>query len=355
MKNHLLFYLLFFSTFFWARETMAQDEELDSLLNYYLRSDSLLLNELEAELAGDSITIFDLIDSLMATDYRFSQLSLRVGYTSNITNAGRNFGLQQYGFSTGITYYNKTGLFGDLSGFWNSEISPHYNPTITTLGYIGNINPKWNYSLSYDHFFYHHAQTDENGYELYFPLTNSLNASSYYDISLLTIGTDYSYLFGQESAHRIRGYLSLNLRTKKKIGFIDRMVFLPTASILLGNQKIYYMSENYRYSYEESLKIVRNMIGRTNFSRLWRNKREILFMMADEVMKDNVILQEDSENVFGIMNYSLSAPIFLYMGKFSVTLSYHLNIPVALPGEDLNLDPNSYFGCSVMYNIPFIK
>ena len=37
----------------------AQDAEYDSLLNYYLESDSILLDQLEFELAADSLDILD--------------------------------------------------------------------------------------------------------------------------------------------------------------------------------------------------------------------------------------------------------------------------------------------------------
>ena len=49
----------------------SQDSEYDSLLNYYLESDSILLDQLEFELAADSLSILDLIDSILYSDFRF--------------------------------------------------------------------------------------------------------------------------------------------------------------------------------------------------------------------------------------------------------------------------------------------
>jgi hypothetical protein len=92
---------------------------------------------------------------------------------------------------------------------------------------------------------------------------------------------------------------------------------------------------------------------------LWRNNRNRyleLEKLTYEQNKDQFIDYEiTSNNVFGIMNYSLSAPFYFYVNNFTFALSYHYNIPVALPGEDLNLEPNSYIGATLMYNIPFIK
>lgn len=337
----------------------AQESEYDSLLNYYLQSDSVLLDQLEIELASEELTILDLIDSILETDFRFSQLSLRIGYTSNITYAGRNFGVDQQGLNAGVSYYHKTGLFADISGYWNSHIEPNYNPTITTLGYFGSLTKKWTYTVSYDHYFYQTPGDDEL---VYYPLTNSLNASTYVELGKFTIAGDYSFLFGQENAHRARANLMYSF-SKKKLGFIDRFVFMPTASILMGNADIYqiapvYPEANLKTRYEIRQKMFEEY-GKARVNYLWHNNREIYLELEKEtynLYKDDFVDYEIiSNNVFGIMNYSLSAPFYFYINNFTVALSYHYNIPVALPGEDLNVTPNSYIGASLIYNIPFMK
>ena len=336
----------------------AQDSAYDSLLNYYLKSDSILLNQLEFELASDSIDILDLIDSLLTGDFRFSQLSLRIGYTSDITYAGRNFGIQQFGFGTGISYYHKTGLFGDVSGYWNSNLQPAYNPTITTFGYFGSITTKWTYTLSYDRFFYN-LPDDEL---IYYPLNNTLNTSTFLELGDFTLSGDYSYLFGDEEAHRVRGNVMFNV-TKSGMGFIDRFVFMPTASILLGSSYIYNVTPIYpainlqtRYDVRQ---IMFNLYDENVIRWLWRNNREKYLELErqtfDEYRDQLIEYDITTNNVFGIMNYTLSAPFYLYIDNFTFALSYHYNIPVALPGEKLSLEPNSYAGISAIYNIPFKK
>ena len=128
--------ILFLILLGYTSEIVAQEDSYDSLLNYYLTSDSLLLDELELYLAADSTDIFDLIDSLLETDITYSQLSVRLGYTSDISYAGRTFGFNQFGLTGGVSYYHKTGLFGDVSGYWNSNLDPSYNPTIALLSNI---------------------------------------------------------------------------------------------------------------------------------------------------------------------------------------------------------------------------
>ena len=293
------------------------------------------------ELAADSLDILDLIDSLLSTDLRFSQLSLRFGYTSDITYAGRNFGIQQYGFGTGISYYHKTGFFADVSGFWNSNIKPSYNPTIATLGYLGTFTNKWTYTLSFDHFFYNEIDEDL----IYYPITNSVNASTYLELGKLTLAGEYSYLFGEEDAHRVRGNIMLNL----------------TASILLGSSYVYQINPIYpiinlqtRYDIRQ---IMFDQYGESEIRQLWRNNRERYIeieKLTYSQNKDQLIDYEIiSNNVFGIMNYTLSAPCYFYIDNFTFAFSYHFNIPIALPGEDLTIEPNSYAGATIIYNIPF--
>ncbi len=360
MKNFTrLFILPGIVLFFLSPEAWSQtDDEYDSLLNYYLKKDSILLNEIEIQLAGDSLDIFDLIDSLINKDYRISQLTLRTGYTSDITYAGRNFGISQYGINAGLAYYHKTGLFADLSGYWNSDLNPSYNPTITTIGYMGNILTNWTYTLSYDHYFY----TESKDELTWYPLTNSLNATSYYELWHFTLSADYSFLFGEQNAHRARLGLFYTF-AKNNWGFIDRFVIMPTATILLGNAEIYQVTPVYPEMNLETRIEIRQIMFREygeDFVRfLWRRHRDkylrlekLTYNQFQDELTDYVVT---SDNVFGIMNYSFSIPVYLYINDFTVALSYNYNIPVALPGENLDLDPNSYVGVALLYNIPFRK
>ena len=92
---------------------------------------------------------------------------------------------------------------------------------------------------------------------------------------------------------------------------------------------------------------------------LWRNDREkyrqlekLTFSNHEAEFTEYEILTED---VFGLMNYTFSLPLYFYVKNFTFALSYHYNIPVALPGEELSLEPNSYAGVTLIYNIPFTK
>jgi hypothetical protein len=314
----------------------SQDYDLDSLIKETLAYDSLLLEEL----AQDSLSIIDLIDSLIKGKFKFSSLMIRAAYTSNIMNAGRDFGINQYGFSVGASYYHKTGLFGDLTSYWNSDVDPHINPTTVTFGYMGSILPKWSVIASYEHFFY----TQNDSYDgILYPITDALNASTYLDLKHFSFGVDYSFMFGHETAHRIRPNMYGIIRIKTK-GFINEINIFPSASLLLGNAMIYYLDENY-----SQLQSMLHQHGINDFQQ-FRKRRPRL---AQYLITNYATYEERTENVFGIMNYSLSLPIMFRMNRFTLSTRYYINFPVALPGEEIDLSPNSYFNVYLLYSIPF--
>jgi hypothetical protein len=311
----------------------GQEENVDSLLQATMDSDSLLL----ADLALDSLTILDLIDSLIAADFRFSSLVIRAGYISDILNAGRDFGFNQYGLSGGFSYYHKTGFFGDLTAYWNSDTEPNFGPAIISLGYMGNLMTRWNLITNYEHYFYKNI---ENGNEAYYPLTESLNLTTYYDLDFISFGFDYTFLFGEETAHRVRPYVFSTIRFRN-VGFIDEISLIPSVSVLFGNQNIYYMDGNY-----SKLRYLIRRYGLRSVLRMYRNNSEFI---------ESLLPQEDFSNVFGLMNYSFSIPLNFKFGNLLISAGYFLNLPVALPGETIDESANHYFNLMAIYFIPFGK
>lgn len=311
-------------------------DEFDSLLQEYALLDSLLLEEI----GSDSAALFSLIDDLINEDYLKSQFTLRAGYTSNITNAGRNFGIQQYGLNAGVAFYHKSGIYADVAGYYNSDQKPKYNTTILALGYMGLIGKHWNYFISYDRFIYHESEQEEIIIE--YPLRNSLNSSINYNIKGFTLGTDYSFMFGDETSHRIRLNLGYSYWTKK-VWIFDHIGINPNVSMLAGNQNITSIVFNQEIAKRNSKELIQQ-IGRRRFRDLWENNRKLLIFLLSE---------EQTNNVFGIMNYSLFVPVTFRVKNTSLMLNYSLNLPVALPGEEgLDTSPNSYVSATLLFGIP---
>lgn len=311
-----------------VNEVKAQQVNTDSLLNMYLKQDSLTLNEL----LRDSISLLDLIDSLLNTDIRLSLLSIRTSYTSNVVNAGRDFGFEQYGLSGGVSYYHKSGLFGDITGYWNSDSDPKYNLTVLGAGYMNNLSPAWDYTMTYDYYLFH------EGDSIKLPLNQSIGLTTYFDLKFISPGVDYTFYFGDEIAHRIRPAVYSTIRIKN-IWFLDDISFYPGVSMLFGNQKIITLNENY-----QAIQSILRRIGHGKFLGLYKNRPELI---------NSLVTEESIQTTFGLMNYSLSLPVSFRSGRFSISTGYYINFPVALPDENIDTSPNGYFNMMILYSVPF--
>lgn len=268
----------------------------------------------------DTLSLIQLIDSLLLLEAsRTSQISLHFGYTSEVSNAGRTLEVKQYGFNPGISYFHKSGIYADVSGYWNSQFNPNYDLTVMSVGYLGLISPKLSFSVAYDHSFF----TDNDPefdlpprvLELLLPpvLNNSLSGGLDLDLGFIESGVDYAWLFGDESAHRLQWSISGDIK-KRNILKMDRIALRPSISLLYGNQDIISIS----YS--------RDAFAATRFP----------FVIS-------------KENAFGLMNYQLSLPIQLTKNPFHLVFDYNYNIPQSLPGEKYEYENNSFFSIDLYY------
>ena len=311
-----------------SRISYAQDSEYDSLLAVYLKLDSIWLAEIES----DSLNIFSLLDSLTSTPQQ-SQLVIRSSYNSQVYNAGRDYGIDQYTIGSGLSYYHKSGLYADISGQYYSEISPHYNATNVTIGYSNFLSSKLAYNLSLGHTFYH--ELDENT-SFNNTLNNNLGLGAFYYSKHLTFGLDYTYSFGSEgiSAHRLVPSLIIAPKMNTR-GVLSKFKFNPIIYATIGSETIY--TEQYNNL------VIRNIInkfGREAFFRALRNENEDLL---------NLILETSESDYFGPLNLQFTFPLKYTHKNFSAILSYNLNLPNALPDETLEERVNGYFGLSVYY------
>lgn len=312
-----------------AQELGNQDSisiNYDSLLSDYLYFDSLLLNELMA----DSATFFQMLDNLVEGNYIKSAFSTRVGYSGQVTNAGRTIGIDQYGLNAGLSFYHKSGIFADVSGYWNSDQVPNYNTTITDIGYMGNFTPNWSYWASYNHYFFSESEDDTITY----PFTDAINASTNYYIKKLSFGIDYSYTFGDETAHRIRLNASYNF-SKNNWWIFDRVSLTPNVSLLMGNSNV--------ISWQISSARIKEYIRKNGLM-----KYRYLKNNYPEELEAAISFPIES-NAFGIMNYSLFVPVTFTIKQFSLMVNYTLNLPVALPGEELDTSFNNYVSTTLMF------
>ncbi len=283
-------------------------------------ADLLLEDDLLSDL--DTLSLFQLMDSLLALEAnRTSMISFHLGYTSEVSNAGRTLDVKQYGFSPGVSYFHKNGLYADLTGYWNSELDPHYDLTVLSIGYLGFLSRKLSYSVSYDHSFFteNDPQLDlpPRLIELLLPpvLNNSLSTGLNLDLGGLEARADYAWLFNKESAHRLQLGITGDLK-KQNVLTVDRISFRPSIAALWGNEDIISIS----YS--------RDLLADTRFP-----------------------YRISKENSFGVMNYQLRLPLSASEGKFRMVLEYNYNIPQSLPGEKFQYDNNSFFSIDLFYTL----
>ncbi len=295
-----------------------------SLRGYGQASDSLLLKndralaELDSILnSPDSLSILGLIDSLLRLEPLPSQLAVRVGYNSNANSEARAVGINTFGMSAGASYYHRSGLYADVATYWSQEYDPQVYLSIASAGYLGSITKYWSVmgEYGYNHYQQQTVTAADGSTEQVaaIPFRHTVQVANFFDVGIFTFRMDYSLLLGDRTAHRISPMASLQLTKKKWLG-TDRISAFPSAGITYGNQVL---TEYLPYSTRRLEMFIR-----------YRNNLPLFY--------------EVQRQVWGVMNVALSLPASVTLKKWTVQASYAYNIPVALPGENLDI-PNSGF------------
>lgn len=328
----------------------------------------------------DSLSIFNLIDEVFASEDPPNELSIRMGFTTNVTSAGRDYDISQSGMSAGASYYHKSGLFGDLAGYWNSGVEPNYNPTILSVGYLGNFkNKKWSYSLDGERWFFNPNDSSSN------PLTYSVGASLNYDFEWGFASVDYSFLFGEQTANRFISSLTGTIGFGKWWVF-NNVSLYPSVSMMTGNSDITQL----RITDQEVSAQTANRINRlTSFADLSMEQKKFIGLLILRAFENGVIDESTRNQLlidlrnsasltpenktaletianegyqteelvdgdrFGTLNYAFTLPLSLSTDRLFILLSYTYSIPVQLPDEFIEVEPIGFFGASISYRIPF--
>ncbi len=243
-------------------------------------ADSLLIKAEESILStDDSLSIFALIDSLLQIDDALgSQLALRIGYNSNVLSAGRTLGIENFGLSPGVSYYHKSGLYADLSGYWSKDFEPAYYLTIVSLGYMHDFSKHLSIMAGYDRYFYK-AADDKS----YIPYKNTLTATPIVEFKPVSLSASYSFYFGDQHAHRLMPGISITLE-KRNLLKIHRIAIMPSFFMLWGNETVTEFS----------------FIAPASFREARRNRR---------LYGTRFTIAETTRDIYGIMNYAISVPL----------------------------------------------
>jgi hypothetical protein len=264
----------------------------------------------------DTLTIIDLIDSLlMLEDEASSQLSLRLGYNSNVLEAGRTLGIENFGLAPALSYYHKSGVYADVTGYWSKDFQPKYYLTVASVGYMYDFNKYLSFIAGYDRYFYSDAT--------YIPYQNTLSVTPLAEFKPVSISLNYSYYFGDQSAHRLMPGLGVTLE-KKNFWILDRVALLPAFYALWGNMTIT------KIEYVMPERLVERLANRLKYG-----------------IPENIV--ETEENVYGIMNYTFSVPLSITYKNWNLLFTYAYNIPKALEDEPLTISESSYISGSLSY------
>lgn len=297
--------------------TSVRSQQTDSALLY---SDPYIA-ELDSLIANDSLQFLSFMDSLinLSVPTLGSQMIVRLGYNSNVVSASRTLGFNQFGLAPGLSYYHKTGLYADVTGYWSDEYDPSYYLTVASLGYMNSLTRWWSFMAEYSRYIYTNTSADQ-----YIAYNNNLGVSNFFDVKPLTFRLDYQFYFGDKVAHRIFPSIIINLE-KTKWGKIDRLSFYPTCSVLFGSEQI-----------TETIPYAQTYLG-------------IIFRLR----RGLPLYYEQTTTEFGVLNYSFVAPLAVTINNWTFIVSYTYNIPKALPGETLSLTDTGYLSASISRRIRF--
>jgi len=305
----------------------SRAQELDSLLKndpVIAEFDSLINSE-------DSLSLFQLIDSIIllpdAGLIEKSQMAIRLGYNSNAVAASRTLGFNQFGLAPGVSFYHKSGLYADATGYWSSEYEPNYYLTVLSGGYMKTVGKHWTFLAEYSHYFY-----SDQGDGVRVPYTNNMGMSNFIEFGPFNFRLDYSLYFGEKTAQRITPGVFLNLEKRNWHG-LKRIAFFPSANVLFGSEEVTtYVAETRQYATKPLV---------------------IRYLENHGISNNYTYYKEVNKKEFGVMNYSLSAPASVALKNWTFLLSYTYNFPKALKGEELSISDGGYLSFSITRYLNF--
>ena len=266
----------FFSYLYVFSQTEEEEAILDSVLDEFFSTDSLLVD-------------------LPKTNYLYTNFS----FDESVFFAGRDFDINQFGFTPSISYMRGQNFFVSLGSAYFSELDPKWDFVSISSGYSLFLDQNEKLSLTgiYSRIFFADNTAELN--------PNRLSASLALYKNSLRLRGSAGYLFGGSTAF----YNTLSCSYEISIFENDRreMSFNPQLSFLMSEQTI-----------------------------------------SEQIASGFFNTQIMEREVFDLINTQTSLPIQLDSGNWDFQLSYNINLPKALANES-NLNPTGYFSFSIGY------
>ena len=257
-------------------QTEEEDTILDSLIEEFLSADSLMVN-------------------LSKTNYLYTTFS----FDESVFFAGRDFDIEQFGFTPSISYMRGQNFFVSFGSAYFSELDPNWDFLSISSGYSLFLDREDRFSLTgiYSRIFFADDTADLN--------PNRLSVALDFRKKSFRLRCSAGYLFGGSTAF----YTSLTSSYDISIFETQRweMSFNPQLSFLISEQTI-----------------------------------------SEQIASGFFSTQTVERNVFDLINTQISIPLELDRGNWDFQLSYNINLPKSLANES-NLSPTGYFSFLIGY------
>tara|TARA_B100001059_G_scaffold74037_1_gene71484 strand:+ start:4536 stop:5375 length:840 start_codon:yes stop_codon:yes gene_type:complete len=257
-------------------QTEEEDTILDSVMDEFFSTDSLLVD-------------------LSKTNYLYTNFS----FDESVFFAGRDFDINQFGFTPSISYMRGQNFFISVGSAYFSELDPKWDFVSISSGYSLFLDRKERFSLMgiYSRIFFADDTAQLN--------PNRLSAALAFRKNSFRLRCATGYLFGGSTAF----YTSLTSSYDISIFETEswEMSFNPQLSFLMSEQTI-----------------------------------------SEQIASGFFTTQTVERNVFDLINTQISIPLELDRGNWDFQLSYNINLPKALANES-NLSPTGYLSFSIGY------
>ncbi|MEC8636984.1 MAG: hypothetical protein VXX99_06220 [Bacteroidota bacterium] len=232
---------------------------------------------------------------LSKTNYLYTNFS----FDERVFFAGRDFDINQFGFTPSISYMRGQNFFVSLGSAYFSELDPKWDFISISSGFSLFLDKKEKLSLTgiYSRIFFADNTAELN--------PNRVSASLAFNKNSLRLRGSAGYLFGGSTAF----YTSLSSSYEMSIFEYERweMSFNPQLNFLMSEQTV-------------SEQIASGFFNTKTLER----------------------------DIFDLINAQISLPIQWDTGNWDFQLSYNINLPKPLANES-NLNPTGYFSFSLGY------
>ncbi len=282
MKNAALILLVLIVNVW---QVQAQEASLDSLIDVILSEDDWL--------------------SLPDSGKRYHFIYANVDYGNRTIYAGRDLGIDQVNLTGQLFYFHPSGLNFGIGGIWYSEIEPHYNATIASVGYRQSLSKDKKFSLrgSYDRYFTSKSDSAED-----YSIDNGFNASLSYYSRAFSSRLGGSLLTGTETIPQVTWEAAGHI-TLYKFGLFNDITLDPSLLFFFSTQTI-------------------EISGSGSGNR-----------------------PTGTKETFGLMNTHVKLPITLTVGDFDLELGYNIHFPKDDPAEAESNKVTTSFNISLGYFI----